>query len=163
MYSLLLDYRLRPQLRMLEQAHQFVMGGMQRAINRLGVSTEFQGTCDLTIQGRKVSGNALRCKRNWMIYHGTFLCQMDLDVLSHCLGTPQRQPEYRRNRTHREFVTQIPVPMEDLGRAVIQEWECVEALQQWPQRLTEKLVAEKYSQSAWTCKIRRPVRPNTSN
>ena len=81
---------------MLEQAHQFVVGKVQQAIQSLGIETRFQGTCDLTIGDQKVSGNALRCKKDWFLYHGTLLCDgMDLELITDCLGSPKRQPDYR--------------------------------------------------------------------
>ena len=64
MYALVLDYRKRPQLRMLDRAHQFVMGQMAAALNSISIEAKIQGTSDLTLDGREFSGNALRSKRN---------------------------------------------------------------------------------------------------
>ena len=65
MYAVLLDYRRRPKLKMLDQAHRLVVERLREALESLGVETEWRGICDLTYRNRKVSGNALRCKRNW--------------------------------------------------------------------------------------------------
>ena len=37
MYAVLLDYRRRPELRMLDRAHEFVIGKMKTAIQTLGI------------------------------------------------------------------------------------------------------------------------------
>ena len=153
MYAVLLDYRKRPELRMLEQAHQFVMGQMQLAINRLGVEVIMEGTSDLTFNGRKFSGNALRCKRNWLVYHGTMLCNFDIELIVQCLGKPIREPEYRQSRTHDQFLTQLPVSTEQLTKAMIEQWSATENLEAWPQSLTNQLASEKYSADAWTQKV----------
>ncbi len=153
MYALLLDYRRRPELKMLDVAHEFVMTRMSNAISRLGIDVQMQGTCDLTIGDRKISGNALRCKRDWMLYHGTMLCQFDLSMISKCLGTPQRQPDYRHRRKHDEFLAQLPTTTGELKIAIRNEWSAKEELNKWPLELTQKLVVEKYSQRDWNEKI----------
>lgn len=149
MYAVLLDYRKRPELRMLEVAHQFVMQKMQKALQQINIETKLNGTSDLTLNGKKFSGNALRCKRNWLIYHGTMLCQFDLDLIPNCLGTPIREPEYRAGRDHRTFLTQLPEEACNVAECIKQEWEAKEKLKNWPRELTNRLVAEKYSQEHW--------------
>ncbi len=154
MYAVLLSYRQYPQLRMLDEAHRFVMERIQAAIGDLGIDTSFQGTCDLTIGNRKVSGNALRCKKHWLIYHGTLICEdMDLSLISKYLGTPNRQPEYRRNRSHEEFLTAIPCSTTSLKNKLPDVWKCDSQLQTWPQQVTDDLVTRKYDLNEWTFKI----------
>lgn len=153
MYAVVLDYRLRPELRMLEQAHQFVMSRIQQAIANIGFAVEMQGTCDLTINGRKFSGNALRCKRNWMLYHGTLLCDFDLELIQACLGSPVRQPDYRAGRSHRDFLTHLPVEVHALRQSLIGVWQADSLRASWPRELTFELTSQKYSTEAWTYKI----------
>jgi lipoate-protein ligase A len=154
MYAVLLDYRKRPELRMLETAHQFVMTQVQQAIKRLDLDVQMEGTSDLTYQGRKFSGNSLRCKKNWLIYHGTLLCDFDLDLIANCLGTPIREPDYRQNRTHLEFLTQLPVTKTQLRNALIEQWDAAEPLENWPQQMTRQLAVDKYESDTWTFKVR---------
>ena len=156
MYALLLDYETYPQLRSLNHAHSFVMSRMQTALATLGVETEMQGTCDLTLGGQKVSGNALRCRRNWLIYHGTFLCHLDLDLIARCLRKPIREPEYRQDRTHTDFLRRIPVTTGALQQAIIQEWQADELLQPatWDYQTDPQMkpLMAKYLSSEWTLK-----------
>lgn len=154
MYAVLLDYRIRPELRMLEKAHQFVMGKMQSALATVGIKVQMQGTSDLTFEGRKFSGNSLRCKRNWLIYHGTMLCNFDLDLISSCLGKPIREPGYRAGRSHREFLTQLPTDCESLADAMIEEWEAKDPFTDWPTEMTQRLVSQRYTNQEWTYKVR---------
>jgi lipoate---protein ligase len=113
MYSVLISYQHRPAWRGLDVAHQQVMSRVCNAVQRtvdifqLPITISIQGTCDLTIDGRKLSGNALRCKRNWMLYHGTILYSMPLEWLSLYLREPPRQPVYRQARVHGSFVTNV--------------------------------------------------------
>ena len=153
MYAVLLDYRRRPELRMLEKAHRFVMENMAAALSSISIETKLQGTSDLTLDGRKFSGNALRCKRNWLVYHGTMICDFDISLIAQCLGDPIRQPEYRDQRSHQDFLTQLPTSTELLGTAIAQQWNATEQLEVWPSDLTDQLVSQKYSQREWTFKV----------
>lgn len=116
MYSALISYNARPAWRALDVAHQEVMGRIRDSVQQTTDSFELplriaiNGTCDLTIGNRKFSGNALRCKRFWMLYHGTILYAMPIDWLSRYLLKPARQPEYRRDREHESFVTNLLDP-----------------------------------------------------
>lgn len=154
MYAVLLDYRSRPELRMLDRAHEFVMSQLRAALESVGIETKMQGTCDLTFEGRKFSGNALRCRRNWFLYHGTIILnQFDLGLVSNCLGKPKRQPDYREGRSHESFVTAIPANATDVKEALVKQWNASKVFENPPTELTEKLAAEKYSDPAWLCKI----------
>jgi len=125
MYAVLLDYRKRPELRMLDQAHQFVMQKMANAIKSIGIEVSINGICDLTIDDRKVSGNSLRCKRNWMLYHGTMICDFDTSLIGKCLDWPKRTPDYRKERPHDDFVGSIAATTRKLGDAIRRQWETI--------------------------------------
>ncbi len=154
MYAALLDYRKRPELRMLDQAHEFVMNQVQLALRSINIETEMQGTCDLTFGGRKFSGNALRCRRNWFLYHGTIILSgFDLDLIPRCLGKPKRQPEYREGRSHEQFVTSIPAGIIDVKTALIKQWNANDAFESVPLEMAKQLAKEKYNDLKWLNKI----------
>ncbi len=152
MFGVVLSIKRNPALRMIDQAHQFVMLHQQRALESIGISTQFQGNCDLTIEDKKFSGNSLRCKRNYLLYHGTLLYDFDLDRVSQYLGTPPRQPDYRRQRSHAEFITNLPASREELEQAMIRQWGAVETGEDWPRELTRQLVDDRYSSDSWNFK-----------
>jgi lipoate-protein ligase A len=118
-------------------------------VQSLGVPCEISGTSDLTLGGHKVSGNSMRCKRNYFIYHGTLLYEMSIEKISKCLGTPVRQPDYRDSRSHQEFLTLIPRSGDQLREALIGEWSAHENLRKWPKATTRRLVELKYDTQAW--------------
>ncbi|MEZ6079680.1 MAG: hypothetical protein R3C56_29625 [Pirellulaceae bacterium] len=76
---------------------QFVMGSLQSALKSLLPQLEFDGTCDLVVSGRKVSGNSVRLVRDWMLYHGTLLLDMDLTLAERLLKHPPRARVSRRS------------------------------------------------------------------
>ena len=121
MYAVILPYAQHPALRILEQAHRFVLGIMARAISQAigGVEPIVQcGTSDLAIANRKFSGNSLRCKRDHLLYHGTILYDFPLDLVTACLGTPPGSPTIERSAITAAFVTQYCGPRDDTASHV---------------------------------------------
>ena len=152
MYAVLLPYDRYPELRSLDVAHQFVMTNVRAAVENLGLHVEMQGTCDLTYRNRKFSGNAMRATRDWLLYHGTVLCSMDLELISKYLGQPERQPDYRKKRPHEDFVTSIPVSTEDVKTALVESWGATKAVEEYPMELTKHLAESKYRLDEWNRK-----------
>ena len=148
-YGLLLSLERRPQLRMLDVAHQFVMSRLLSALQPHASQIQFDGTCDLVVSQRKVSGNSLRLVRNWMLYHGTLLLDMDFHNLDRVLRHPPREPDYRHGRPHSQFVANLNLPAELISRSLRSEWQADEHQHDIPTDAVRRLVAEKYSQASW--------------
>lgn len=58
---------------------------IQRALAELGVQVDISGRNDMTIDGRKFSGNSQYVKQGRVMHHGTILYDSDLTVLSKAL------------------------------------------------------------------------------
>jgi lipoate-protein ligase A len=153
MYAVVLSLEARPELRMIDLAHQFVLGRIRDALAAVCPNVELCGISDLAVQDRKFSGNSLRVRRTHLLYHGTLLYDFPLTRVGACLKTPPRQPDYRAGRTHGEFVANIKAAPEDLRRALVKAFDADRALSAWPQALTRQLVAEKYSQASWNDRL----------
>jgi lipoate-protein ligase A len=134
MYALVLDRRTRPELRGIDGAHRLVMHRMVEALSGLVPVVGRLGTCDLVLPDDnggppcKFSGNSLRVKRDWVLYHGTVLYDFPLARISRWLATPRRQPEYRAGRAHDSFVTNFPAPRAAIEQALITVWQAHEPL-----------------------------------
>jgi len=155
MYAVILPYAGNPQLRQLDICHQFVMTKLRSAATAAispleSPQIDLQGICDLTLAGRKFSGNSLRCRRTHFLYHGTVLYDMDLALISELLGQPTRMPDYRENRDHADFVTNFPSTAAKLRETIAQAWQATEPVTDWPQEEVQRLVREKYTQADWT-------------
>jgi lipoate-protein ligase A len=107
------------------------------------------GTSDLAQLGRKVSGNAQQRKRHHLLQHGTLLYQFDRFLTERYLYMPRRQPDYRQQRSHAEFLDNLPVSAEELKARLRQCWQAEEKLSSWPRDLVHRLLQEKYSQAEW--------------
>jgi lipoate---protein ligase len=149
MYALVLNLRLRPQLRAIDQAHIHVLGTIAAALRPAVPGLAMRGTCDLAVDDRKVSGNSVRCRRNHLLYHGTLLYDFPLQLVGRLLGTPPRQPDYRNARSHDNFVTNLPLDAAGLRAALRSAWVATEPCAEWPRAETARLAAEKYARREW--------------
>jgi lipoate-protein ligase A len=72
-----------------------------------GVSGVAQGTSDVAVGDRKISGNAQARRWRALLVHGTLLVDFDFDLAETVLLHPPREPEYRRGRGQRDFLTTL--------------------------------------------------------
>lgn len=86
-------------------------GLIQDTLRRLGIESAVQGVSDVTVRGRKISGNAAAQINRVLLVHGTLLADLSMSLLDVCLRHPSREPDYRGGRSHREFLTTLA----DLG------------------------------------------------
>jgi lipoate---protein ligase len=149
MYGLVLSYQLRPKLRVLNQAHRWVLDTLTEALGALTPGVQCRGTSDLAIGELKFSGNSVRCRRNHLLYHGTLLYDFPLPLIGQCLTMPPRTPDYRAGRSHEGFVTNLPLKPEAIRNALIAAFDAREPCDTWPEELTARLVEEKYSREEW--------------
>jgi lipoate-protein ligase A len=157
MYAVVLDSQRHPEITGVERAHRFVLGRNAEAFSRLATTIGCQGTSDLVLfpsdksdgPPRKFSGNSLRLKRDYLLYHGTILYAFPLDALERWLGKPTRTPDYRAGRSHGTFVANFPASAESLGAALKAAWQADEPLNEWPKDQTEILAAARYSTITW--------------
>jgi lipoate-protein ligase A len=92
-----------------------------RALTEAGVRAEIDSDAsgDLRIDDRKVGGLALRRHRDATLLHGTLLVEPDFETICCVLRHPVREPEWRRGRPHREFLSAIgPLDGEGFARAL---------------------------------------------
>jgi lipoate-protein ligase A len=149
MYAVILRYAGREHLRLIDQAHRHVLGVLRSGLERMLTGVEHQGTCDLALDNRKFSGNAVRCKRDHLLYHGTLLYAFDLGLMERFLRLPPRQPEYRGGREHAQFVTNVPLSAALLRETVASAFGAGGRLNQWPRERMQQLVKERYSCRRW--------------
>lgn len=151
-YSLLLSLETRPHLRSINNAHQEVMEKLCEAIGNIPGEVppvQWSGTCDLETGGRKFSGNSLRIKRDWILYHGTILYDFPIEKIERWLGYPPREPDYRNRRSHQDFLTNLSVDRDELAASLQRSWQAHELLESWPEVLTQELLHSRYLDPDW--------------
>src|SRR5690606_6756995 len=61
------------------------------AFKKLGVNLEFNGRNDITLDGKKVSGNAFLQNKNGMLMHGTMMYDLDIETMVRALNPPDEK------------------------------------------------------------------------
>jgi len=108
------------------------------------------GHTDLTIEGLKFSGNSQRRHRRFLLFHGTFLVDLDITLVEALLSPPSKQPDYRRNRSHGDFLMNLNVPPASVRAALTHAWKATAPLVDFPRGQIEILAREKYATLGWT-------------
>ncbi|RKE03104.1 lipoate--protein ligase [Marinifilum flexuosum] len=99
-----------------------------QVLQKLGVNAKFEGKSDLTIDGKKFSGNASHVYKNKVLQHGTMLFSSDLKRLNHLLKVNPLKFKDRGVRSIRSRVTNIseylssPISISDFADKVIREF-----------------------------------------
>lgn len=76
-------------------------------LNELGVPAEFSGRNDITVLGKKISGNAQTVFKDRIMHHGTLLFDTDGEVLSKALNPNKLKMESKGIKSVRARVTNI--------------------------------------------------------
>ncbi|OGQ75072.1 MAG: hypothetical protein A3G94_05170 [Deltaproteobacteria bacterium RIFCSPLOWO2_12_FULL_60_16] len=153
-YSLILRIDHRGPLQGISQTNSFVLESLKRALEPLiGPGVEIQGQSDLAFGTRKFSGNAQYRKRRFLLFHGTFLLDFDIPLMDRLLAIPSKQPPYRQNRSHGDFVTNLHLPPGRVKEALKQAWGAAEELKDLSLESIERLVRERYGKEEWNAKF----------
>ncbi len=122
-YTLVLPIDSRPELESITATNRFIMEQTRAALAPLVAGEmKVKGHTDLTMNGRKFSGNAQRRKRRCLLFHGSFLLNFDLELIYRTLRLPQQQPDYRKDRPHSEFITNLAIDREEIEEALKRAW-----------------------------------------
>ena len=148
-FSLVLSYERAAELTQISSSYRYVLGKIKEALGPLVGEIELAGTSDLASAGRKFSGNSQQRKRNFLLHHGTLLYAFNLEQVGGYLKHPARQPDYRRNRGHADFLMNLPLPREAIEQQLRETWQANEPCHHWPADRVQQLMKEKYSQESW--------------
>jgi lipoate-protein ligase A len=86
-------------------AFDWISGFVIEGLARIGLpGVTCQGISDLALDGRKIAGACIYKDRSLVYYSVTILAGPNLPLLPRYLQHPPREPEYRRSRSHLEFV-----------------------------------------------------------
>ncbi len=153
-FSLVLKMANAAPLKNIVDTYEFVMTRHKQAIQAIaGREVMIQGRSDLAFGSRKFSGNAQLRKRSFLLFHGTFLYSFDIPRMEKMLRLPSKQPAYRNQRSHSDFLTNLNIPSSAIKQALQKAWDATEPLENVPWKETDRLAETKYSSSEWNCKF----------
>lgn len=127
-------------------------------LNSIGVPATFSGRNDITVEGKKISGNAQTVFKDRIMHHGTLLFDTDTSVLSAALNPSKLKMESKGIKSVRSRVTNIKdyvkgdMSVEEFKEGLAQKFlkNCERyAFSATDIKNIEKLVAEKYSRYEW--------------
>lgn len=134
--------------------NQFILERQRAALEPLlSEAVQMEGQTDLAIGGRKFSGNAQRRLRKCLIFHGTFLLNFDLALVEKFLPMPSKQPCYREDRSHAEFLANLNLPSTKVKAALRKVWGAEEPFGEVPRERIRELELKKYAMTEWNLKF----------
>jgi lipoate-protein ligase A len=134
--------------------NEFILQRHQEALAEfVQAPIERCGQTDLAAGGMKFCGNAQRRRKNFLLFHGSFLLHMDIAFIEETLLMPSKQPDYRANRSHADFLKNLKVPAEMVKGALARAWGAGEMLTQIPFGEISRLACERYGRDEWNLKF----------
>jgi lipoate-protein ligase A len=77
-------------------------------LEQLGVNSPgIRGISDITLGMKKILGSSLYRRKDLIMYQGSLLVNPDLSLMKRYLKQPRKQPAYRKDRSHEDFVTSL--------------------------------------------------------
>ncbi len=155
-YALILRIAENSSLAGISSANEFIMKKNRDVIESVGGRQSvisIRGHTDLVLDGRKFSGNSQRRKKSFLLFHGTFLLNFNVALVGEFLRMPSKQPDYRADRSHGEFLTNLNLSGEKVKAALKKSWNAIEELKVFPKPEIQKLAAQKYSTDEWNFKL----------
>lgn len=138
-----------PGLGFVDVAQKHVLQAIAETLKLKGVPVDLLGSSDLTIRSRKFAGSAQRRLRDHFLVHTSILYDFPLDLIARYTQLPTRQPAYRAQRSHEDFLTNVTLTRSELIAAVRSAW--LDPNRPWsvPAGLIQELVASKFGNAAW--------------
>ena len=146
-----------------------------QALASLGVQAEFSGRNDITIDGKKFSGNAQYWSKGRLLHHGTILFNSDLSVVQEALNVKADKLQSKGVKSVRSRVTNIypylksPITIEEfkeiLWKYLIPDGEGREYIlseEEWA--IVHRIKEERYARWDWNygaspeCEIEKEAR-----
>ena len=129
-------------------------------LKKFGVEAEFNGRNDITIEGKKFSGNSQYGKRGRLLHHGCIMLDSNLNVVSEALRVKEAKFVSKNAKSVRSRVTTInahapePVTMDDFKEALVAEILAGEDVQEYhltheDLEVVNRIQKEKYETWEW--------------
>jgi lipoate-protein ligase A len=159
-YSLILRITENSPTQDVTSANRFIMEKNRAAIQTLVPDTKIavRGYTDLVIHDSvrndvKFAGNSQRRRKQFLLFHGTLLLNCDLNLIGELLPMPSLRPDYRADRPHAEFVTNLNLPADAVKDALAKEWNATSKLADLPLEEIQKLARDRYATREWNFKF----------
>jgi lipoate---protein ligase len=122
-FSLFVDISNNSELYPIKKSYDVLLGIARDALAEQAIIAATAGKSDISVKMedgvlKKISGNAQFRKKNVIVQHGTLILSPALfDQVEKFQLHPPEEPEYRNKRSHREFLTSIDKPLDEMKYA----------------------------------------------
>ena len=113
-YSAIISYSRDRRFKNINDTYRIILGSAADSFKEKGREVEFLPVCDLAIDGKKISGNAQARKKKYFLLHGTVLYDFDIEKISYYIKHPPKEPDYRKQRPHSDFVANISLRADEI-------------------------------------------------
>ncbi|MEM7233141.1 MAG: lipoate--protein ligase family protein [Planctomycetota bacterium] len=139
-----------PENSPLRDVHRSYEFFVNRLLEALGLDDGARkGGSDLTWRGLKFGGSAQKRTARAILHHSSLLWNFDLAQLPRYLKEPPKQPEYREERSHLDFVTNLPLERDEIRERLTSYWNAQRLPQDWTPPELSKLLEEKFAKRSW--------------
>ncbi len=149
-YSVILKIPESGPLATITGTNHFVLEKQKTALEPLlGQAVRIEGQTDLAVGNLKFSGNAQRRKRRCLIFHGTVLLNFEIARIEKYLRMPSKEPGYRANRGHTQFLTNLNLDAQVVKHALQKVWHASDEFRNLPVETIKQLSLRKYGRDDW--------------
>ncbi|XDD43628.1 biotin/lipoate A/B protein ligase family protein [Leptospira sp. WS60.C2] len=112
-YSLYFNLEERKELFPVKESYDRILGIVSQSLSHQNIQSYAKGKSDLVLEKegkfQKISGNAQFRKRGCLVQHGTLILEDSLiERVAEVLHHPPEEPDYRKERSHKDFLTSVP-------------------------------------------------------
>lgn len=147
------------------ESYKLLSSGIPIGLKKLGLHAEFAPINDITVNGKKISGNAQTRKNGCILQHGTILLSVDVEAMFSLLKVPSEKMKGKLIQDVKERVSSLEIQCgqkvsyaeaftvlkegfaEALSVTLLQENPRTEEIER-----AHILANEKYSQESWNYK-----------
>lgn len=65
------------------------------------------GISDIAFQNKKICGTSMFRSRNYLLYQASILVEKNIELIERYLNHPDKEPDYREGKSHRDFLTSL--------------------------------------------------------
>ena len=75
----------------IKESHEFINKAVIKGLKKLGMDAYHNGINDISVEGKKVSGNAQTRLKGGVLHHGTLLVKFDIEKMNYYLDIPKEK------------------------------------------------------------------------
>lgn len=134
---------------------QIIVSGLKT----LGIDAKFSPLNDITVDGKKIGGNAQTRKNGILLQHGTILLEVNKEKMFSLLRVPAEKISDKKISDAKYRVSQISKTFDQVAKSLKDSLKLVFGCQTVPTKLKQselesckKIAKDKYSNPDWTLK-----------